>query len=345
MKRASAAEIEAFLKSPDPRARLVLLHGADAGLVRERAERATLAVVPALDDPFRVVKLAAADLVADPARLGDEAAAIAMGGGRRVVRVVEAGDRLTKTIARFLDDPLGDALIVVEAEQLPASSSLRKTVEASANAVAIPCYPDEGGTLERVISASLAKHGLAADEAARAYLVEHLGGDRLVTRSELEKLALYAAEPDRDRAGPITREEAAASVGDTAALTYDDLVDAIAAGDRAKTDRCLERLRLEGESAVALLRIVGRHLQRFHQFQALTAEGRPAMDAARSLRLFGPRAAAFIAAARTWRGAALSDAFRRLNEAEAQCKSTGFPDWLVAARALAGLAGAVRATR
>jgi DNA polymerase-3 subunit delta len=162
----------------------------------------------------------------------------------------------------------------------------------------------------------------------------------MLTRSELEKLALYAGE--RGKSQPITLAEAAASIGDTALLTYDDLCAAIAGGDRRMADRCLARVEAEGESPVAILRIVSKHFQRLHAFHAAVGAGRAATDVAKSLRLFGPRANSFIAAARFWQGAALAEAFRRLNDAETRCKSTGFPDWTVAARALATLASMPR---
>ena len=57
---------------------------------------------------------AQADAQADPARLADEAAAISMMGGRRVVRVRDAGNDLTELFEGFLKDPPGDALVVVE---------------------------------------------------------------------------------------------------------------------------------------------------------------------------------------------------------------------------------------
>jgi len=51
-----------------------------------------------------------------PIRRGwaDEAAAISMMGGRRVVRVRGAGNELADLLDSFLDDPKGDALVVIE---------------------------------------------------------------------------------------------------------------------------------------------------------------------------------------------------------------------------------------
>src|SRR5262245_42512192 len=82
-----ARGFERLAKAADPKLRAILVHGPDEGLVRERGEALARAVCPDLRDPFRVADLGAQTLADDPARLADEAAAIAMTGGRRVVRV------------------------------------------------------------------------------------------------------------------------------------------------------------------------------------------------------------------------------------------------------------------
>src|SRR5712691_8070383 len=114
----AGGRVEAFLRRPDPDIRAVLLYGPDAGLVRERAEAVARTVCPDLRDPFRVADLAASVLAADPARLADEAAQISLTGGRRVIRVREAGDALAPLFARFLADAVGDTLVVAEAGDL-----------------------------------------------------------------------------------------------------------------------------------------------------------------------------------------------------------------------------------
>ena len=113
--RLAPARIAAFLQGPDPEIRAVLLYGPDEGLVRERAELVARSVCPDLKDPFRVADLTAAGLAADPARLADEAAQLSLAGGRRVVRVLGAGDALAKLFSGFLESTPGDALVVVEA--------------------------------------------------------------------------------------------------------------------------------------------------------------------------------------------------------------------------------------
>src|SRR3954471_13057094 len=109
-------EADRYVASPPKTLSLALVYGPDAGLVQERAEKILKSVVPDLTDPFNVADLNEATLLADPARLADEAAAISMMGGRRVVRVRGAGNNLTELFEGFLaEDTPGDTLVVVEA--------------------------------------------------------------------------------------------------------------------------------------------------------------------------------------------------------------------------------------
>src|SRR6266481_73938 len=117
-----AARVAAFLRRPDREIRAVLLYGPDAGLVSERADAVARTVCPDLKDPFRVTDLSGAVLAADPGRLADEAAQMSLIGGRRVVRLRDAVDRLSGLFAGFLDTAPCDAFIVAEAGDLPGSS-------------------------------------------------------------------------------------------------------------------------------------------------------------------------------------------------------------------------------
>src|SRR5579862_793526 len=127
-----------------------LVFGPDTGLVRERAETLMKSVVDDLSDAFRVSDLDDSALSADPARLADEAAAISMMGGRRVVRVRGAGNNLTALMEGFLEDPPGDALVVLEGGDLSKGTGLRKLFEEDDKAAAIACYADNARGLEDV---------------------------------------------------------------------------------------------------------------------------------------------------------------------------------------------------
>ncbi len=336
----AAKDADSFTRRPPKDVRAVLVWGPDTGLVRERADRVVRSVVDDLADPFRVVALAPAALKDDPALLNDEAAAIALGGGRRAVRVRDATDALADRFAAFLDAAPGDAIVVVEAGALAARSRLRRLFEGAKNAAAIPCYPDEGAGLDRLIESALAERGLKIEDDARAALAGLLGGDRLATRSELDKLATYCAE-----AGRVTRADVEACVGDGAALGLDTLAIAVGDGDLAALDRALGRAWREGLSPVAVLRAVGRHIERLHRIAARTSGGESLDSALRSERppLHFRLSDAIRRHHRAWPLARAERALERLMETEIACKTTGMPAETLCAQALMGLAWAAAA--
>ena len=333
----ASGRVEGFIKAPDPGARAVLVYGPDTGLVRERVDRLTAGVVPDRHDPFRIAELTPARLKEDPARLADEAAAIALTGGRRVVVVRDASDSVTTAISAFLTDPKGDALVVLEGGELGPRSSLRKLFEGAANAAAIACYADDGGSLATVIQEELRSAGLTAEPDALAFLADNLGGDRRLTRAELGKLALYMGGPGRVRI-----EDATASVGDSAALSLDDLALATADGDHATAQRVLDRLLGEGNQPVSVLRSVARHFQRLHFAAGLMSEGRSAAQAMEALKppVIFKAADRFRRQLGRWPADRLGKALEVLIEAEADCKTTGMPAAELTSRALMQLARA-----
>ena len=94
----SAQQVERFLRQPSVPA--VLVYGPDQGLVRERVERLIGAVLDDPKDPFRLSELSADALRGDPGRLLDEARALCLAGGRRVVRLRQAGDQVDGRLPR-----------------------------------------------------------------------------------------------------------------------------------------------------------------------------------------------------------------------------------------------------
>ena len=85
-----AGRADAFAAAPPEDIRGLLIYGPDLGLVRERAETATKAIAGDLSDPFNVVEFTPSTLRDEPSRLTDEACALSMMGGRRVVRLRDA---------------------------------------------------------------------------------------------------------------------------------------------------------------------------------------------------------------------------------------------------------------
>lgn len=352
----AGARIQSFLRQPGSEIAGVLLFGPDQGLVRERARGLALSVVEDLGDPFRVVEMTGQTLKADPTRLIDEAAQLSMTGGRRVIWVHQATDGVCSNfqdlleISGGLEIQAGQNLVIAEAGNLGPGSSLRKLFEKAKNAGAIGCYEDSAGDLENIIRETLGRFGLSPTDDATAFLIENLGGDRLVTRGELDKLALYVGGGQNDT-GAATKtvevEDAMACIGDSAAMSLDFIVYATASGNAQELDRTLERAYLEGTSPIGVLRAMAGHLQRLHLALGFVAGGQPpdrALDALKPRIIFKFKSQ-FQAQMRQWRLGRLAAAMELLMEAEIECKSTGLPAAQICHRALIRISQAARAER
>jgi DNA polymerase-3 subunit delta len=307
--------------------------------VRERAEKLMKTVVPDLGDPFRVVDIDDDTLVSDGARLYDEAAAISMLGGRRVVRVRGAGNSLTKLFEAFLDDHAGDALIVVEGGDLSKGTGLRRVFEDDDKAAAIACYGDTARDLFDVVRDALRAEGLAIEQEALEDAVSRLGSDRGITRRELEKLVLYAQGEKK-----VTLAHVRAVMGDEAEVRIEEACDAAATGDLPKLDIALERLWSADMSSVAVLRLAMSHFQRLALLRAFADRGEPADAAIKRLRppVHFMRVASFKAQLQKWTAPKLGEALDLLLETEALTKTTAVPAEAVCSRALFNIAAMVR---
>ncbi len=329
MAKLGANAADGFIRKPDPAIRLVLLYGEDAGLARERMILLGKNVVEDLGDPFNVAEISTARLSETPSLLAEEAAAISMMGGQRVVLIRDAANGLAPTVSGFLEQPVGDALIILVAGSLPPSSKLRQTVEKSKLGMAIPCYLDGPQAILGLIDRVLGADNIRIDPDARTYLADHLGQDRGSSRGEIEKLALFAG-----RDGQLNLEDVRTAIGDSAAPAIDDAVQAAFGGNPGNLDRAISQLFALGTSAIPIIRAAANHCLRLRQVQAAISNGSDMKSAMKSLRppVFFKVEAAFSEQVRRWSGKNLADALDLLLEAEGDCKRTGAVDSLICNR-------------
>lgn len=318
----AARAIDTFLKGPPAEIAAVLIYGPDSGLAKERADHLTKLVAGSLDDPFRVALLDSRRLADDPARLADEAMALAFGGGRRAIRIADAGDELAPLLDSLLKEAEGDSLVILEAGELPSRSALRKLFEGAKRGAALPCYRDEGPALGALIRDRMKEEGLAIAPDAVEWLAARLGSDRGITARELEKLALYVGPGSGKR---VELADAAAATGDSAYLALEDFLYALAEGDLPALDRALGRNLAEGASPIGLLRAAGRHFLGLQSVAARVANGESPDAAMRSLRppIFFKYEDRYRRQLRRWSPALIARAIDRLLQTEQRCKLPG----------------------
>lgn len=343
MAQLKAHEFETALARGRIDAPIVLIYGPDRGLVSERASRLAKESGVDLTDDFSVVRLEAGDLQGDPARLADAAYAIGLFGGKRLIWLKNAGNErgLQQAVEGLIATPPEDCLVLIEAGDLKKGTGLRKAVESARAALAVPCYADDARALQTLIGEALAADGLRITNSARERLSDLLGGDRLASRGEIAKLALYARGKET-----IDDDDVLAVIGDASALSVDETVDAALVGDVAGLDMALRRLAASKSSLFLALQAGLRQFQALEPILAEIESGKKTVASAlqeAERRIHFKRKAAFQRALRLWTRKSAAQAAQHLQTAVLESRQRPLLEESVVRQAL--LAVAVRAAR
>ncbi|MBX9725835.1 MAG: DNA polymerase III subunit delta [Rickettsiales bacterium] len=271
----SAREIDDFIRAPG-RAAAAVIYGTDAGQVRQRAAALAESWLGKNADPMARVEFSAEQLGDDATLLADELAAMSLMAPKRVVLVRDVGASLLPSIEEAVARRAPENfLIVYVGESLTSSDKLRLWAEKSPHAAAIACYKDEGSGLEQFIRDTLRGYGLRASNEATRLLANQLSGDRQIILNELEKLSLYVG----DEVEEISLEDVLASVGENNDKSFDELNSAVAAGDMVGLCRLSDRLLMEGNHGLLLVRSVMRYIGKLEAI-SIKRESGMSVDAA-----------------------------------------------------------------
>jgi DNA polymerase III subunit delta len=330
-------DIERFVARPDPGRPLVLVYGPDAGLVRERTEAIIRASVDDPRDPFALARLDGDELASEPARLAEEANTMPLLGGRRAVWVKAGARNFAPAVEALIAAPSPDCRVVIEAGDLRKSAPLRSLFERARNAVALPCYIDQERDLARLIDDEMQASGLTVAPDARAALIPLLGGDRLASREELRKLALFAHGKER-----VELDDVMAVVADASALALDAVVDAAFAGRIADVDFQFAKARTAGTSPGSILSAAQRQVSVLHKARLAIDEGRSIDEAAKGTFIHFSRLPLIQTALRIWTSARLERAMAQLAEAALDARRQADMAEPIAQRALLSLAANAR---
>lgn len=320
MAQKKAHEVDSWLARPDPKTFLVLLYGPDRGLVAERGKAFAERTGLPLDDPFSVVKLDGAGVERGEGRLLEEAQTVPMFSDRRLLWVRNASGQkgLADEVKALLAEPARDATILIEAGDLKKGAALRTVVEGADGGMALPCYADDGRDIEAVIDDELRKAGITMALEARQALRRNLGGDRLATRAELQKLTLYAlGQPE------ISLEDVKAMTGDVSGQSLDDAVDAVLDGRIGDFDSAFARHCQAGGQPFLALSGTMRQFHAIHAMRgAMEESGRNAASVVAGARptVFFSRRKLIERTLERWNRQAIERALARLQAAVLQSR-------------------------
>jgi DNA polymerase-3 subunit delta len=183
--KAAKGSIDRAVDQPNRDIRFYLFHGQDESQSRALAAR----VAEALSASRFLIS--SASIKADPASLADEAGAMNLFGGTRVVWIEPATKDIEDGVVALLEGPATENPVLAIAGSLPKTSPLLKLAEASPMALAYASYAPEGQEAERMVTDIGRRFGLKVSPQVAARIADAAGNDRAIASQELEKLALY----------------------------------------------------------------------------------------------------------------------------------------------------------
>ena len=313
-----ANEVERYIKNKAGFHPVILIYGADQGLVSERADVISHLALEGNDDPLSKLTLESDDIANDPGRLIDEANAVALFGGDKVIRVRLNGTRqITKSISAVLDEGSGQSIVLIEGGDLKKSNPVRSLIEKSKTAITIPCYADDNRSLNMLLQEELQTNNMRISQDAQSLLLSLIGQNRQTSRNEIQKLCLYAHDK-----GEITVDDVNLLVGDASASLVDDTIDWILSGQLQLGLNNFENSLVMGHNSFQTIIALQRHLTRLQLLSDDVAKGasvRDVIDRARPPIHF-KRKQAVSKQATIWRGEMVKKALGYVQDAIAESR-------------------------
>ena len=264
-----AAEIGAAVDRPEPQRRFYLFHGPDEAGSRALGARLVTALGA---DKFA---LSSASIREDPACLPDEAGAMALFGGPRVIWIEPAGDEIAPGVAALLDSPALESVVVAIGGALKKTGALLKLVEGHPAAVGFASYAPEGRDAVRMIVTLGRSEGLTIDAAVAERIADDCGGNQAIAAGELAKYALFL-DCAPDRPAPLTHDAVDALGCGGSDGNLQQLGDLALDGDMASLFEEIERSGLAAKDGVTVLRALQRRLMTVIPLRARIAGGESA---------------------------------------------------------------------
>lgn len=291
----------------------VLIYGPDAGLVDEFCDKAIEKLEIEKDN---LLAIDANELRDKQDAVFAESCSPSMFGGRKAVIISGAGDSDTKILSELVTSQSLCATIIVTAGDLRVGS-LRKLFEDGKNIATIACYTDDTKTLEALIhkelSAAAGIRQVTPD--AMSYMLSHMGGDRGITRSFLQKIAIYVSDKH-----VVDLEDVEKCLPDTSASSADDYMYSLTAGHINQTMVALDRLIYGGADANMLVRMLYNH---FTKLLTAVVDGQLP-------KLFWKVADKFNLAMKIWSEEEIVNVLSKLNELEKMFRTNGMqPEILI----------------
>ena len=251
--KATKTNLAREIDQPRANIRFYLFHGPDEAQSRALAQR----LVESLGASKSII--AAGAIKSDPATLVDEASAMSLFGGKRIIWIEPATKDIEQGVASLLEASAIENPVIAIAGSLTKTSPLLKLSESSSAALAYASYIPEGQDAERMVVDVGRRFGLKIASPLAARIAAGAGNDQAIVAQEVQKLALYVdASPEAPKEldpSAIDAVGADSSEGD-----FLRLADLALDGELKELSDELARMPSAGSEAIPVIRSLQRRL-------------------------------------------------------------------------------------
>jgi DNA polymerase-3 subunit delta len=208
--KANKSSIGRAVDQPGAQIRFYLFHGPDDSQSRALGER----LLQALEATRFLVNASA--IKSDPASLSDEAGAMSLFGGKRLIWIEPAGDEIAAGVEALMEATAPESPVVAIAGALRKTSALLKLAEGSDQAIAFASYAPEGADAVRMVIDVGRRSGLKISPPLASMIADTCGNDQAIVGQEIQKLALYldASPQSPKELSPDSIEAVGAELGE-----------------------------------------------------------------------------------------------------------------------------------
>ena len=232
-----------------------LVYGQNKGLIREKSQTI---INSYKNDETEIIKFENDELISEPGKLSNEFNTFSLTAKKKILHILNTKDNLTEIITNtVIDDQDLINLIVFETDKLPPGSKLRKFFEKEKHLGILACYFDTEQDVKGLIETTFKKEDMLINTDISLLIAKHLGNERHIIKSELEKIILYLKDKKEFKAEDILK-----CLSQNEDFGFDDLNYNLCDGNVVKLDKIINQLYLEGINPIALLRSAGKHFQK-----------------------------------------------------------------------------------
>ena len=291
-----------------------LVYGQNKGLVREKSQ---IIINYYKDDQTEIIKFENDELITEPEKLTNEFNTFSLTAEKKILHILNTKDNLTEIITNTITDHDSKNLIVFETNELTPRSKLRKFFEKEKHLGILACYFDTERDVQELIETTFKKENMPINRDIVLLITKHLGNERHIIKSELEKIILYLKDKKEFKAEDILK-----CLSQNEDYGFDDLNYSISNGNVVKLDKIINQLYLEGINPIALLRSVSKHFQKILFVNQKIDLGMNLSESLSQLKppIFFLYANQFKEQVKKWKTTLCYKAIERILETEELCK-------------------------